>query len=211
MKAVVLTPAYTHVHHDLQRVILRAGIPWLPLYGHSDLPRVRSILIEQGLAKGAERLILVDADTIPTTDGLVEMAESPEVTPERALWGMYPLRGGESWSVNPDDPRHAGQAITEGQRFRIRTGGLGFCAIHRESLLRVAAPLSVITEATGNQWRPFCVPFVRDHGATPARYYADDASLCWRLWDSGTALWCDPKLRAGHAATTILTEPHPLG
>lgn len=202
MKAIILTPAFTHAHHSLHRVLSLAGIPWLPLWEHSDLPRGRSVLIEQGLAQRAERLILVDADTIPTVEGLRELAESPEVTPTRALWGVYVLRDGDRWSVNPEGLADAGKAFDEGRRFRIHTGGLGFCAIHRESLERLAANLPTITEDTGTKWRPFCVPFVRD-----SVYYADDGALCVRLRESGTELWCDPKLRAGHAATTILTEP----
>lgn len=200
MSAIVLTPAYTNTHPALDRVMAAAGLPWLRVHEHSDLPRIRSVLIEQGLASGAERLILVDADTIPTAQALRELAESPEVTPTRALWGMYPLREGDRWSVNPEAPDEAGQAVDEGRPFRIITGGLGLAAIHRESLLRLGATLPTIGEDTGNAWRPFCVPFVRG-----SKYYADDGSLCLRLTESGTILWCDPKLRAGHAATTILT------
>lgn len=208
MKAIVLTPAFSHARHELQRVIQRSGLPWLPLYEHSDLPRVRSVLLEEGLAHGAERLILVDADTIPTIAGLQFMAESPLVTPAQALWGMYPLREGDRWSVNPEDPEAALVAIEAGLSFPIRTGGLGFCAIHRESLIRLGETLPVIPEDTGNGWRPFCVPFVRPaFGSKPAAYYADDGSLCVRLRESGTELVCDSTLRAGHAVTMVLTAP----
>jgi hypothetical protein len=202
MKAVVLTPAFSHARHELQKVIQRSGIPWLPLYEHSDLPRARSVLLEQGLAHGAERLILVDADTIPTPRGLAALAAHPGVTPHSAVWGMYPLREGDRWSVNPEDPEEASRAIEAGLSFPIRTGGLGFCAIHRESLTRLGGTLPTITEDTGTEWRPFCVPFVRD-----GHYYADDGSLCARLRESGTALWCDSTLRAGHAVTMVLTAP----
>lgn len=186
----------------LDRVVGASGLPWLRVHEHSDLPRIRSVLLERGLAEGAERVILVDADTIPTAEGLLELAESPEVTPTRALWGVYVLRDGDRWSVNPEDPAAASRAIDEGRRFPIRTGGLGLCAIHRDSLERAGAKAPAITEENGATWRSFCVPLVRG-----SRYYADDGSLCLRLAESGTELWCDPRLRAGHAATTILTVP----
>lgn len=204
MTAVVLTPAYTHVHPDLHRAIRRSGLRWLPLYGHSDLPRVRSVLIGEGLTRAhppADRLILIDADTIPTPEALGFIATTPLVTPQRALWGLYPLREGSRWSVCPEDPEGADAAIQEGRQFRITSGGLGFCAIHRESLERVAATLPMIVEDTGVTWHPFCVPIVRD-----TTYYADDGSLCLRLRESGTELWCDPTLRAAHAVETLLTE-----
>jgi hypothetical protein len=208
MKAIILTPAFSHARHELQRSIQRSGIPWLPLYEHSDLPRARSVLLEQGLAHGAERLILIDADTIPTPSGLAALAAHPGVSPHSAVWGMYPLREGDRWSVNPEDPGEASRAIEAGLSFPIRTGGLGFCAIHRESLVRLGEELPTITEDTGAEWRPFCVPFVRPaFGSKPATYYADDGSLCVRLRESGTALWCDSTLRAGHAVTMVLTAP----
>ncbi len=201
MKAVILTPAYTHVHHLAERVFASTGYPYLPLRGFSDLPRVRSMLIEQGLAKGAEVLILVDADTVPLGASVLhELAAL--ATPTRAVWGLYVLRDGDKWSVRPAEPEAALIAIGRGVPFPILSGGLGITAIHRDSLLRVGETLPTITEDTGNQWRPFCVPFVRGND-----YHADDGSLCFRLRESGTELWCYPALRAAHAAETLLTAP----
>lgn len=205
MTAVILTPAYSHVHHLAQRAIVRSGLPWLPLYEHSDLVRVRSVLIETALArKDAQRFILIDADTVPEGDAINQLAESLEVTPDRAVWGLYPLREGTRWSVHPETPELALIAIEKRHRFRIISGGLGFCAIHRESLERVAATLPTIRETTG-VWRPFCIPIVRQH-EDRSEYYADDGSLCLRLRESGTELWCNPTLRAGHAVTTLITD-----
>lgn len=202
MKACILTPAYTHVHHLTERVIASTGYPYLPMRGHSDLPRVRSMLIEQGLAKGADVLILVDADTIPLRAAFLhELAAA--ATPERAAWGLYVLRDGDKWSVRPMDPDDAIVAIERGERFPIYSGGLGITAIHRESLLRLAATLPPIVEKdTGNTWRPFCVPIVRG-----SDYHADDGSLCLRLRETGTGLWCYPLYRAAHVAETMLTAP----
>lgn len=204
MKAVVVTPAYSHVDRRLERVILECRLPWLTLYEHSDLPRVRSVLIEQALASDAERIILVDADTVPTVGVLRSLADGEGVSADCAVWGMYPLREGDRWSVNPEDPAEADLGICEGRSFRIVTGGLGLAAIHRESLSRLGASLPTVTEKEGLRWRPFCVPFVREEQGGPT-YYADDGSLCVRLRESGTELWCDPRLRAGHVVRSVLT------
>lgn len=204
MRALIITPVYSHADHRLDKAITASGLPWLPLHEHSDLPRVRSVLIEQALGFGAERVILVDADNTPSANTLRALAESDAVTPEKAVWGMYPLREGDRWSVNPSDPVDADRAIGEGRPFRIETGGLGICAIHRQSLERLGSTLDEVVETEGMRWRPFCVPFVR--GST---YYADDGSLCVRLRESGTELWCDPRLRAGHVVRTVITELRP--
>jgi hypothetical protein len=202
MKAAIITPAYREVDHRLERAVQASGIPYLVLRKHSDLPRVRSVLIESALAvtPAFERLILVDADSVPSVGTLRALAEAEGVTPDCAVWGMYPLREGDRWSVNPKDPVEADLAIREGRSFEILTGGLGICAIHRDSLLRLRETLPTVTEKDGLSWHPFCVPFVRG-----SDYYADDASLCVRLRESGTELWCDPRLRAGHVVETVLT------
>jgi hypothetical protein len=205
MKAAIIIPAYREVDHRLWRVAGASGIPSLVLHQHSDLPRVRSLLIGQALDGGAERIIFIDADTVPSAGTLNALAESEDVTPARALWGMYPLRQGDRWSVNPEDPMGADLAIREGRPFRIKTGGLGFCVIHRESLARAGAKLPTIREDTGLEWRPFCVPMVHVDEHRVGTYYADDGSLCVRLRETGTELWCDPRLRVGHAVNTVLT------
>jgi len=208
MKAAVVIPAYSHVDHRLERALLEAGLSWLPLHEHSDLPRARSLLIEQALLTQAERVILIDSDVVPTAGVLRALAEAEGVTPYQAVWGMYPLKQGDRWSVNPIDPVDADRALREGQSFPIRSGGLGLCAIHRESLERVGATLPTVVEESELSWRPFCVPFLRQLGGAPlepAEYYPDDASLCVRLYDTGTALWCDPRLRAGHVVRSVLT------
>lgn len=204
MKAAIIIPAYDTVDYRLERALHASGIPVLVLHGHSDLPRVRSVLIEQALATGAERILLIDADTVPTEGVLRALAEGEGVTPSRAVWGMYPLREGDRWSVNPLDGVDADKAVREGRSFPIATGGLGLCAIHRDSLLRVADTLPTVTEAEGLAWRPFCLPFVEEV-AGRVTYYADDGSLCARLYETGTEVWCDPRLRAGHVVRSVMT------
>lgn len=207
MKAVIITPAYTHTHEDLTPLVLATRIQWIRLHGHSDLPRARSALIERALATDAQRIIFLDADTIPAAGVLETLATAADVTPGLALWGLYPLREGDRWAVNPEDATEGDAAIRRGGQFRIRTGGLGICCIHRESLERVAAKLPLITEDTGTQWHPFCLPVVCVENDS-ATYYADDGSLCVRLRESGTELRCDPKLRAAHAVTTLIKDIH---
>lgn len=205
MNAVIITPAYTHAHEELDLAIRQSGIPSRRLYGHSDLPRARSILLELALTTDAERVILVDADTLPSADHLRALAESPAVTPERAAWGLYPLRDGDRWSVDPEDVDEAEKAIARGVPFRIKKGGLGIACVHRESLERLGETLPHIGEG-GFRWRPFCVPFYRIGvpASEGAKYYADDGSLCIRLRETGTALWCHPEYLAGHAVATVL-------
>lgn len=198
-KALIVTPAYTHTHHLLDAAVSASGLPWLKLFEHSDLVRVRSVLLSHGLSKGFDRLILIDADVVPGEGVLAALATSADVAPDRALFGLYPQRGAQLWQVAVEDAAEADSSIRSQRPFRILHGGLGLCAIHRESLTRAANELPVVTEH-GVAWTPLCLPFVRGND-----YYPEDRALCTRLSDSGTKLWCDPRLRAGHAMTQVLT------
>lgn len=195
MKTVVITPAYSHAHHGLHQAIQKSGLPWLPLYEHSDLVRARSLLLTRALRSEAEAVVLVDADVVPGDGDLEAIAAA--ATPARAVFGAYLLRDGQRLSVEPLGADVAQRALAEGTPFPIIYGGLGLCAIHRESLARVFERLPRVT-SEGDEWRPFCLPFVR-----AGIYHGDDRSLCVRLRESGTELWCDPRLRAGHASTVI--------
>jgi hypothetical protein len=211
MSAIIITPAFRDVHPLVTRRIQESELPWLPMYGHSDLPRVRSILIESALGRGAQRVLFVDADTVPDPGALGWLAHDAPVTPSRAVWGLYPLREGDRWSVHPAAPEDALRAIDEGRPFRIQSGGLGLACVSRESLLRVAKDLPRIVEETGTYWHPFCVPIVDAYtaGGGP-RYYADDGSLCVRLRRENTELWCYPQsARASHAVERVIRDITP--
>lgn len=201
MKAIIITPAYSHTRHELTPLVLETGLPWCRVHEHSDLPRVRSALLGQALDSDAEAIVLLDADTIPESASAI-CALANQATPSEAVFGLYPVRDGDAWAVEPEEPELAASCIDRGRPFPLRTSGLGFCAIHRSSLLRVAETLPTIVEARGS-WRPFCLPYVENDDTGAPRYYGDDRSLCRRLIATGTKLRCDPTLRAGHAVTTI--------
>lgn len=199
MSALIITPAYTDLCRELRAAILASGLPVLPAFEHSDLPRVRSMLITQALTSTAERIVLVDSDIVPTGAQLAELASSPLVTPESALTGLYPTRDGKGWAVHAKDPQEA----ERGGVFEAEWAGLGFCAIHRRSLeaLQPRVPLVAAEDGPGT-WSAYCVPAV--HGVT---YYGDDRVLWKHLADAGVRLWADSGLKVGHVIRAVLRNP----
>jgi hypothetical protein len=203
MKALAIIPAYTHIDHRLMMALLEADVPFLPLHGSSDLPKARSLLITAALQKGAERVLFVDSDVVPTPAQLSELAATPLVTPEQAVSGLYPIRdlratrqGGAAWAVDAVDPETAGGADV----IPANWAGLGFAAVHAESLRRLAATLPVVREPD-NEWRPFCVPRVE-----AGVYYPDDRVLWWQLALTGTRLVALASLKVGHVASVVLRD-----
>lgn len=203
-RALAIIPAYSHIDHRLMMALLEARIPMMPLFGSSDLPRARSILISHALRQGAERVLFIDSDIVPTAAQLVELATSGLVAPDQALTGLYPIRdvrstvhGGAAWAVDAVDREAAaaGAAV-----FDATWAGLGFAAVHRESLVRLAETLPDV-HGDETPWRPFCVPMVQ--GTT---YYPDDRVLWWRLAQTGTRLVASAALKVGHVASVVLRE-----
>lgn len=201
---LIITPAYTQPTRQTMGAVQASGLPWSVEHGHSDLVRVRSFLIGKALETDAERIILLDADVVPRPEALQWLATTDLVTPDVAVWGLYPLKD-QRWSVEPKVVADF-DAARDGDLVAIEWGGLGICCIHRESLERAEAGLqasgeSPVIEDNGVKWTPYCLPFVED-----GKYHGDDRSLCARLRRAGVDLVCRRDLVAGHMALGMLTH-----
>lgn len=195
MRAIITCPARTHIDRRLAQAAEIAGVKILALYEHSDLPRTRSLLLTMALELGAERVLCIDSDIVPTSEHIARLASSELVRPDQALTGLYPTRDGTAWAVHAKRQDQAEQPPV----FEAEYAGLGFCAIHRESLCRIEA---AAIEGDVRPWTPFCVPFVRERS-----YYGDDRSLWWRLAQAGVTLVADQSLRVGHVGSVVLRSP----
>ena len=84
--------------------------------------------------------------------------------------------------------------------FAANWAGLGFAAVHIESLIRVAETLPEI-HRDEMAWKPFCVPVVDGH-----TYYPDDRVLWARLSKVGVGLVACSSLKIGHVASVVLRD-----
>lgn len=204
-RAVVTLPVRDDINRSLRESLKGSGLPWLPVYGMSDLPRARSLLITRALALGAEVVVFIDADIVATAEQIRALAAHPRLAGDGAVTGLYAVRTGQAWAcdADPDHPEPDGC-------LPARTAGLGFAAITRASLLRVAGKLPALedTEAPGQSWRPFCLPVIGERDGKP-EYLAEDIALWMRLAATGTRLWADPGLTVGHLTPLALYSPFP--
>lgn len=186
-KPILVIPAYSSIHPELQRAIQLSGVAYYAHIGCSDLPQWRSRLLTLALEQGASRVLMIDADIIPDPEQIEWLSTTDQVTPEQAVTGLYVMRSGEAWACEGPDvvDRHA---------------GLGFACVHADSLRRLAETLPVLK--TPHPWWPFCVPFWRGE-----RYYADDYSLWCRLRETGTRLHVEESQVVGHAVEIIRRAP----
>lgn len=190
-RAIALCPAFTHVDHRLAEALSLAGVELKPFIGCSDLPKARSELLSWGLRQpDKDTFLLVDSDVVPTVEQIRRLLRSPRLGPMSAVTGAY-VTGDAVISVEliPGEP----EPVLGAPGFtRVRSAGLGFCAIRRESLEALRLP----TVTLGFQ--PFCVPFVADTSAG-LEYFGDDRSLWKRLRNlDDFELWFDQALIVAH-------------
>lgn len=204
MTALITLPVRDHINAPLRSALSACKLPWLPIYGSSDLPQARSVLLTQALAHGADRILCIDADIVATAEQILQLAHHPRVDASGAITGLYALRSGEAWACTaPGEPEPDGCRPAE-------YAGLGFACISRASLVAVRDRLTRLEDPRVGEWWPFCVPFLaRRNGRV--EYCADDVSLWRRLQASGTQLWADMNLVVGHQALVVLHSPMDQG
>jgi hypothetical protein len=192
MKTVAICPAYSHVNAELRYQLEQAQIPLRSYLHCSDLVRARSTLISLALKEtDADVLLLVDSDIVPTIGAIDRLLRSAHLGEGGAVSGVYVTRDGR-FAFCPRNPESCKVGV--GGAVEATHAGLGFCAITRPSLERVAAGLKTTKCDDGIAWQPFCLPFLASNGA----YYADDRSLWYRLAETGTTLYVQTNLFVGH-------------
>lgn len=201
-RAVITLPVRDDVNRRLRESLRQSGLPWLPVYGMSDLPRARSLLISRALRLGAEVVVFIDADIVATPEQILALARHPRLGEHGAVTGLYAVRTGQAWACDADP----GRAESDGC-MPARTAGLGFAAMTRASLGRVGDGLpGLLDRESGEAWRPYCLPFIEEIDGAP-EYLAEDIALWRRLAHTGTQAWADPALTVGHLASFALYSP----
>lgn len=201
MKPLITLPVRDHINGYLRSSLDACGYPWLPVYGSSDLPRVRSALLTKALRGDFDRVVCIDADIVADAEDIRRLAGHWRLTDTGAVTGLYAVRSGQAWACKLADPR----VWDDGCR-KAEYAGLGFAVISAASLRRVREEAPTLIDPDFGEWWPFCVPRVAQReGAW--EYQADDVSLWRRLEETGTQLWVDPSLVVGHQALVTLKSP----
>ncbi len=203
MNPLITLPVRDQVNGYLRASLDQCGYPWLPVYGSSDLPRIRSVLLSQVLKRGHDRVLCIDADIVADAADIQRLAEHPYLDSRGAVTGLYALRSGKAWACKLlEDPAAPSVSVMR----RAEFAGLGFAAITLDSLQRVRETLPTLEDPEVGDWWPFCVSFVGERNGKP-EYCADDVSLWRRLEATGTQLWADTSLVVGHQALVTLRSP----
>jgi hypothetical protein len=202
MNPIITLPVREHINGQLRSALDETGYPWLPIYGSSDLPRARSVLLTRALRGEFDRVLTIDADIVAEAEDIRRLANHPRVGPRSAVTGLYAIRSGKAWACKVQD-----SVIEQDGCRRAVWAGLGFSVISAESLLLVRARLlRELEDPEVGSWWAFCLPYIDETGPKPV-YRPEDISLWMRLAATGTQLWADPSLIVGHQALVTLRSP----
>lgn len=204
---LITLPVRDDINRGLRETLKGTGIPYLPVYGMSDLPRARSLLITRALRLGATVVVFIDADIVASSEQILALAHHARLSARSAVTGLYAVRSGQSWACDADPDKPAKDGCLPG-----RTAGLGFAAMTRASLMRVGKTLPDLedVEAPGQTWKPYCLPYLRKRGRKH-EYLSEDIALWCRLAATGTKMWADPKLTVGHLTQAAIYSPRDSG
>lgn len=206
-KVLALVPAYSHLDWRLSDSLRRVGVPFLHVHGCSDLVRARSRLLCDGMSTGAERFLFIDADTAPTPDDIVQLAESEKLTENSAVSGCYLTSRGTVAAV-PVEPVEV-KVGGEPRFVELLVAGMGFSAVTRETIESMDEAVAPVRDATGEVWRPYFLPFILEFeipgGERVREYVPEDYSFWWRVRTLAKGkVWLDTHLAVAHVKTKIL-------
>ena len=206
MNSAAIIPAYTHIDWRLLHVLNELQLPILQLHGQSDLVKARSILFSLAVKSSYDSFLLVDSDMVPTPEQVLMLLGSPKLDDDHVVTGAYHTKS-QSFAFNPCDHTTPLQLHSSPRFVECWGAGLGFAAITRGSLTRLAEKLPMLDEA-GLPWWPFCIPQLVTHQEFTngkLAYVSEDYSFFWNLRQrAGVTLWLDTHVAVGHLITAPL-------
>jgi hypothetical protein len=205
-KPIAVIPAYSHVDRRLTDALKRTGMPAIYVHGCSDLVKARCRLLTDALATSADSFVFIDADMTPSSEQIVELAESERLDDDNALTGAYVVGGDRIAAIAMNGA--AFELPTPERYVRCLVAGMGFAAVTRRAVERLRAALPTVLDREGCRWHPYFLPLLVEHDSeegTIAEYLSEDYAFWYRLRAmAGVELWLDSNLSIGHCKATVL-------
>ena len=168
----------------------------------------RARIVQRAIQAEADYLIMYDSDMIlpyDTTERLIDVLEGDmpwpvaERHPKDFVTGLYFMRRLPTKplllkTVDPYEDEYGHQNFVETYEdypqetlFEIAAAGFGCC------IMRMSMVKDLIERTMGNPFHP--LPDL-----------SEDYSFCYRAKQAGYKLWCDSRIKPGHAGLKVYTE-----
>lgn len=180
----------------------RVGASKFSFLANSLVYDARNKLTEEAIETGADRILFIDSDMVFRYDLMERLAADLDEGRD-FVSGLYVKRRlptlpliYQSADVEEVDgkPKGKTQCYTDYPKdsvFEIAACGFG-------AVMMTVDMLRAVNDVYNQPFNP--LPGV----------FGEDISFCWRARQLGYKLWCDSRIKLGHAGTTVFTENHYL-
>ncbi len=195
MSAVLLLPAYGLIHRPHIDSLIACGAETIFLQNSACIDQARCLLVEKALQTDHDVFVFVDSDISFTKEDLDRLVKNCEDTQE-IVSGLYISKKGNGKPVMTVLPE--GKTVTnrEDGLLPVFGVGMGFCAIHRKALRKIALTMEQVRLPTGNDFEhlfPFFLPLI-DSGY----YFGEDYSFCIRAYRAGVTVHFNHTIQVSH-------------
>lgn len=192
--AVLLLPSYGTIHrpHIESLRLVAADTIYID---SCSIDIARALLVEKGLQTDKDVFVFVDSDISFTKDDLSRLIKNC-IDTEEIVSGNYIARTGNKkiiMTTFPDKPTITDRPDGLLPVFGV---GMGFCAIHRKALQKIASKMGRIQLPIGEDFDhvfPFFLPMIYN-----GIYFGEDYSFCIRAHEADVTVHFNPFIQVTH-------------
>ena len=198
MKIMVAIPCmeYAHVNFAYSlRTLRTVGETHFVMKPNSLIYTARNELAAIAVFNNVDYVLWLDSDMVFAPNTLVKMVRDLEQNDLDIVTGLYFRRNPPFTPVLFDELKRDGDAISWSEFAEIpsglfEVGGCGFgCVLMRAEVLQK------VQETCGLLFAP-----IGNNG--------EDVAFCIRARECGYKIYCDPEVKCGHVAHTVINEAH---
>jgi hypothetical protein len=191
--AVLLLPAYGLIHRPHIDSLIAAGCDTIYLHNSACIDQARCLLVQRGLESNKDVFVFVDSDISFTKQDLLQLIKDCNDTKE-IVTGIYVSKYGNNQMVLTVAPGVTTQR--DDGLLPINACGMGFCAIHRNALQKIAGQMDRVKLPTGEETEdiyPFYFPMILD-----GLWLGEDYSFCQRAKEALVTIYLNHTIQVTH-------------
>lgn len=191
--AVLLLPSYGLIHRPHIDSLISAGCDAIYLQNSACIDQARCLLVQRGLETDKDIFVFVDSDISFEKNDLEKLVKNCDDTKE-IVTGIYVSKHGNNQmvlTVSPD-----ARTEREDGLLPIVAVGMGFCAIHRKALQKIAFLMNRVRLVTGGETEdvyPFFFPLIHDN-----TWLGEDYSFCLRAKQADVTIHLNHTISVSH-------------
>lgn len=201
-KTMIAIPCMDTVHTSFFESVLglRREECTIAIARSSLIYDARNKLAEKAVSDGFDRVLWLDSDMMFPSDMYYKLSEDLDAD-HRVVSGIYFTRKG---NIEPVFYSEMGTRKVDNGSDQIEAYRIAMTDYPKDSLFEVAGVgfgcVMMETSVLAEMYKKLGAPFF------PVSGFGEDLAFCMRCNNLGIKIYCDSSIKAGHCATTMITE-----